>query len=748
MGARMRRWLKGLLVGLFVASVGVGFAVTPWGAELETKVGLSWFFHWRGPVQPPDEVVVVAMDGRTGTKLGLPVLPREWPRSIHARLVDELVARGASVIVFDVHFGREKEPDDDRLFVDAVRRAGRVILVELLTGKREPISDQQGRYVGMVWSEERVPPFAALEGVAAGLATFPLPKEGAAVSQLWVFKQSTDDAATMPAVALQLYAREHTAAVVDLALAVAPDAFVDLPSVDQAFADPHVLRNFMREMREGYVKARDRLGVFQPTSPAEPRILIEQAIEHLYAGEDHRFINFYGPPGTITTVPYHAVINGGDPNVPEEALDFRGKVVFVGYSDMFDPGQPDRFFTVYTRDDGVDLSGVEIAATGFANLLTNRALAPVAGWDAIAILFTFGLLIGLLVYALPAYVGVPVALLLAFGFAATAQAAFNQSAMIWPAATPLLVQTPLALFIGLLAQYLLERRRGQRISDAINYYLPEDIARDLTQEKIQADKINKVVHGTCLATDMAGFSTVAEQMPPGELAAYLNDYFETLAAPLKRHGVHVTEFRADAIMCAWTTNEPTPDARRKALFAALEAAAAIHDFKRRHAMAEAKLRIGLEAGEIYVGHAGGGGRFVYSIVGDTANTASRVEGLNKHLKTQVLATGDVVEGFDDILTRYLGAFQFVGKRGGIPVYEVVAMRASASPEQLALCTAFGEAQRHCEAGEWQAAAELFDRLLESFPDDGPTQFLRARCSQAIQSPEAIVDPAVIRMDAK
>jgi adenylate cyclase len=165
-------------------------------------------------------------------------------------------------------------------------------------------------------------------------------------------------------------------------------------------------------------------------------------------------------------------------------------------------------------------------------------------------------------------------------------------------------------------------------------------------------------------------------------------------------------------------------------------------------MAEAKLRIGLEAGEIYVGHAGGGGRFVYSIVGDTANTASRVEGLNKHLKTQVLATGDVVEGFDDILTRYLGAFQFVGKRGGIPVYEVVAMRASAKPEQLALCEAFGEAQRRCEAGDWQAAAELFDRLLESFPDDGPAQFLRARCSKALESPDAVDDPMVIRMDAK
>ncbi len=77
----------------------------------------------------------------------------------------------------------------------------------------------------------------------------------------------------------------------------------------------------------------------------------------------------------------------------------------------------------------------------------------------------------------------------------------------------------------------------------------------------------------------------------------------------------------------------TPDPRRQALLAALEAGEAIKDFRQRHDLPGARLRIGLEAGWVYVGHAGGGGRFVYSIVGDSGNTASRVEGLNKHIGT-------------------------------------------------------------------------------------------------------------------
>ena len=744
----MRRWLKGLIVGLFVGLVGIGIGLSPMGAGLEQGVGLSWLFGLRGAVEPPDDVTVVAMDNRTGEQLGLPTLPRDWPRSIHGRLVDALTERGASVIVFDVHFGRDKDAADDQLFVDAVERSGRVLLVELLTGKRQPISDQQGRHVGMVWEEEQIPPFAGLEETAAGLATFPLPKEGAAVYQFWVFKESTDNAATLPAVALQMHARAQTQPLLDQLRAFVPEEFAALPTLDQGFADGAQLRNLMRSLREIFERAGDRLGSFDATSPAEPRILLEEALEYLYAGEAHRFLNFYGPPGTITTVPYHAVIKGGDPNVPDEALDFRDKVVFVGYSDMFDPGQPDRFYTVYTRDDGVDLSGVEIAATGFANLLTNRSLTPIAGWYALAILAVFGLVIGLLVYALPAYVGVPVALLLAAGFALAAQTAFNQSAVIWPIATPLLVQAPLALFIGLLGQYLLERRRGQRISDAINYYLPDEIARDLAQDRLDTAKLNKVVYSTCLATDMAGFSTISEQLPPGELATYLNDYFETLAAPLKRHGVHVTEFRADAIMCAWTADQPSPEPRRQALLAALEAGEAIQDFKKRHPNAEGKLRIGLEAGTVYVGHAGGGGRFVYSIVGDSANTASRVEGLNKHVGTQILATGDVIEGFENLVTRYLGDFVFVGKTEGIPIHEVMALRENATEQQLNLCDMFAEAIGHYRAAGWPLAAEQLKRILAVFPQDGPARFFLDRCERFMRDTAVEADPGVVRMDAK
>ncbi|MEJ2576615.1 MAG: adenylate/guanylate cyclase domain-containing protein, partial [Gammaproteobacteria bacterium] len=192
--------------------------------------------------------------------------------------------------------------------------------------------------------------------------------------------------------------------------------------------------------------------------------------------------------------------------------------------------------------------------------------------------------------------------------------------------------------------------------------------------------------------------------------------------------------------------DPVP--RREALLAALEAGAAVEDFKQRHDMPNANLRIGLEAGWVYIGHAGGGGRFVYSIVGDSANTASRVEGLNKHIGTQILATGAVVEGFENVLTRYLGDFQFVNKTDAVPIYHVVALNEHATPQQQELCERFDAAMEKYRARDWHDAEARLEQLLIAFPADGPAKFFLQRCKRYAAEPDESIDPRLVKMDAK
>jgi adenylate cyclase len=247
---------------------------------------------------------------------------------------------------------------------------------------------------------------------------------------------------------------------------------------------------------------------------------------------------------------------------------------------------------------------------------------------------------------------------------------------------------------------------------------------------------------------MAGFSTLAEKMGPGELAEFLNDYFDTLSQPLRDHDVTVTEFRADAIMCAWTGQETDAEVRRKPILASLQAANAIEDFKARHDAFDASLRIGMEAGEVYVGHSGGGGHFVYSIVGDCANTASRIEGLNKQIGTQILATEPVIEGLDNLLTRPIGDFVFVGKTEPLSIIQILSLSTEATAQQNELCERFATGFDFFIQAEWKKAAKTFKAILKDIPHDGPTRFYLSQCQSRIKAESLPENPHVINMTQK
>jgi adenylate cyclase len=751
----LRRWLKGTLLGLVIGLIGGVVALTPLGTEFDQDFGLAWLFHTRGARDAPPEVAVVAIDSDTGEKLSLDRLPRTWPRSVHARLLDRLTELGAAVVLFDMDFNRAKTPQDDRVFADAIARANRVILFENLVGKRQPIFGGDGRRQGWVWKEQSFPPTAILAQAARGVGPFPLPKLEESVFEFWAFKPSARDVATLPSLALQLLGLPHYKALRALLEQAGAGGLDELAQAPDEISKPGDLRTLMFQLRDLFKRypqlaERLNLNLEAPASsvwnPEARRLL--RALVGLYAGDDNRYLNFYGPPGSITTIPYADIALGAD-ETSAAPPDLEGKVVFVGYVDLYDPGQPDRFYTVFTRSDGVDLSGVEIAATGFANLLTTNWVQAPQDWLVAAIVLGFGLVVGALAYRFPAHLAVPGVILLSVSWAATAQYVFNTKALWLPLSVPILLQLPLALLLGLLAQYLFERREKQRFTEAVGYYLPEQVARELVKKSLDSITLNKVVYATCFATDMAGFTTLGERFAPKELAAFMNDYFEALAEPLKRNGVDVTEFRADAIMCAWTAASSDPAVRTSATHAALDARDAIRAFSERNDPEHPlSIRVGLEAGKVYVGHAGGGGHFVYSIVGDCANTAARIESLNKRLGTQVLATGPVVEGMDDIITRPLGRFVFVGKRIAKPIVEVIAYAHMASDEQHLLCRLFGDALSAFEAEQWAEAERLFGVVLKTFPGDGPTQLYLDLCQRYRLEGPREEEPTLFYLDSK
>src|SRR5262245_2193461 len=127
----MRRFQKSVAGGLLSAVVGVGAALVPALDSLEDSLGLRTLLYVRGRATPPESVAVVSVDEATSAALGLPQRVRDWPRSLHARLVDRLVASGAGPIAFDVgFFDHSADPAEDAALATAFAEARNIVLVQ------------------------------------------------------------------------------------------------------------------------------------------------------------------------------------------------------------------------------------------------------------------------------------------------------------------------------------------------------------------------------------------------------------------------------------------------------------------------------------------------------------------------------------------------------------------------------------------------------------------------------------------
>jgi adenylate cyclase len=177
-------------------------------------------------------------------------------------------------------------------------------------------------------------------------------------------------------------------------------------------------------------------------------------------------------------------------------------------------------------------------------------------------------------------------------------------------------------------------------------------------------------------------------------------------------------------------------------------AAAAQRFNRQHPDRPMPTRIGLHAGWIMVGNVGGKGHFAWSVVGDIPNTTSRIEGLNKHLGTCVLASHAVVGDLNTLLTRRVGRFRLAGKADALDIHEVVTYRSEATPAQIRLAELFEAALDACEANRMAEASDLFHRVLAEFPDDGPTRFHLDRCLGHCAGTRVLDDAAIVRLEAK
>jgi adenylate cyclase len=159
-------------------------------------------------------------------------------------------------------------------------------------------------------------------------------------------------------------------------------------------------------------------------------------------------------------------------------------------------------------------------------------------------------------------------------------------------------------------------------------------------------------------------------------------------------------------------------------------------------------RIGLHGGEILLGNVGAEHHYEYRPIGDIVNTASRIEGLNKHLSTRVLASREVVEGLDELLAREVGCFRMVGKTRALVIHELMGYGDHAPASTQALLRDFAIALGAFREGRWGEAQERFQGLIRDHEDDGPSRFYLRLCERYVICPPGPAWDGVVALSQK
>ena len=738
---RGRSWIRGARVAALSAGVGLLF-LTPLVGDLEEVYGVGALLQLRGPTAPPPDVVLVAIDRASAENLGLPPPPRQWPRALHAKLVDSLASRGAAAIVFDLLFAEDSKEDDKDGLAQAMEAAGNVVLLQGLERRSVSAANSvKGEKPGQNILDVTVDPIAAFRDAAVGIAPFPLPSDSARVTRYWAFRDA--DVPTLPAVALQVAASD-----------LSKDWAGVLATEDDPLGDPGAWQDrrivpSMSELRHRLRAAPGEAGrlrhAIETFEPGKAKRL--SALLALYVGEDNRLLNLRGPAGTISTLAYDSLLPKDDTGKDADVPQIRGKIVVVGLAEREIPGQPDTYETAYSGKNGINLSGVEILATGVADLMEDRSLRTSALAN-VLVIFAVALIIGVATASANTLILACVSFVLPFAIFALGYYLFVSANLVIPLFTPTAVELPLGVLFAALFLRNAEMKLRRSIDGAIRQFLPRELADSLAQGPRSPTAVpeGQTQFVVCLETDAEGFMTLSERLSPEALQQLLNEYFPPLFEVIQRYGGVIPNVTGDAMICSWTTVGEPLQARSNAIHAALEMLTLVTAFNARHPASPLPTRFGLHAGFAVLGAIGGAGHFATALIGDVTNTAARIESLNKHLNTRILASEDVLANVDGIVIRRLGTFILAGKAQAVHVAEIFGR--FGEDQRMAFLDSFALGLAAYDSENWGEAASFFRDSQREYPDDGPTAYFLYRAERFLQNPPPPGTDRPIRMNVK
>jgi adenylate cyclase len=205
-------------------------------------------------------------------------------------------------------------------------------------------------------------------------------------------------------------------------------------------------------------------------------------------------------------------------------------------------------------------------------------------------------------------------------------------------------------------------------------YVPADVVREVLKMK-DGGRLSTRLTATVLFSDIRGFTSISEKLPPEEVVGFLNDHLQRMVDIVFEEGGIVDKFIGDSVMAVFGAPVPKRDDAVRAVRAALrmiDEVARFNHEQRRSGGVEIYVGVGLHTGPLIAGNIGSDRKMEYTVIGDTVNVANRVESLNGQMKTSILITRQCYEATGRAFAvRELPRMQVKGKELPLQVYEVL-----------------------------------------------------------------------------
>jgi adenylate cyclase len=604
---------KALLLGVAISLIVTGVSHVGVLAGWETRA-VDTFLFFRDRVPAP-EIVVVAIDDASFEALGA---RQPLPRDYLAAIADFLLRSGAKVVAVDVVLTNAAVPAEDAALIAIARRwheraPGRIVFAALIR--------PEAGATPPVYALS--PPFTDLP-VTFGFANAPVGTDG----------------------------------VIRRAAPVLPDARGGfLPSLALA-----ALAGSAGHPRAVLDRALERRGVGAIVLPARASngVLRDEAVTVRALADAPWRVQYSGPAGSIASFPSAAIHAAAMSGVqPDKDNPFNGKIVFVGatFTDSRD---------LYPTPLG-PMPGVEIHANIAHTLLARRALLPPSFTLNLSVLVGTCVLVSLLsLWLRPVWVTV-VSLVLVAVFALVSYEAYTQGGYWLDFVGPLLGMT---LYIN--GSRRLARRR---LTSAFGEYVsPEVLDRVMLDGARLGGEVRTV---SVLMSDVRGFTTMTEKLPPAQITEIMNEYMTAMVDVIMSHRGMVSDFIGDGILAVF--GAPSHDAEHAwhATQAAVRMQAAL---TRLNAAWESAGRpplsmgIAVNTGDVFAGNVGSPKKKKYGVMGDPVNTVSRMEGQNRELGTEILISAATLATVKDrVVVRERGAVTVKGKTQAVELFELVGL---------------------------------------------------------------------------